>query len=314
MQLQEAMAEFELYFPSICCTLNAHLLIHLPAQILRCGPVPFFWMYPLEREVGRLVDSVTSFKVAEESMVKNHSLSEAVELARSRYEDASCSALRHRHLQGADPSMTPLYLQSEIVISLSGKAEEVLLSPEEKAHLLVLWKRHCPCVRQVYARYEADLAARRFQGPIRGWQPRDGGPALTPEQQAARFCPWGLAASFRRGHRNGTYLRGFEKRFKSYNSGFKVDDSSGSRYGVVKRFILHRAFPHPSSPRLTFVQVSDWRVPISHDLQSELPRAKSVAATVDFPRFCRFSDCFPMSVSFLPADDPHTWFVFEFCI
>ncbi len=70
-ELLETLAGWELHFPYYCCTINFHLLLHLPQQIRRCGPVPFWWMYSLERECGRLVDSIHSLKCAEESMVRN---------------------------------------------------------------------------------------------------------------------------------------------------------------------------------------------------------------------------------------------------
>ena len=135
-ELLETLAGWELHFPYYCCTINFHLLLHLPQQIRRCGPVPFWWMYSLERECGRLVDSIHSLKCAEESMVRNYLITEMIEHRRagdSQYR----SVLEHRHCDG-DPSMLPGYLQQEATCTVEGKCEEVSLTMAECDELLTL--------------------------------------------------------------------------------------------------------------------------------------------------------------------------------
>jgi hypothetical protein len=41
MELVETLTEWEIYFPFLSCTINIHLLLHLPSQIARSGPLPF---------------------------------------------------------------------------------------------------------------------------------------------------------------------------------------------------------------------------------------------------------------------------------
>ncbi len=73
------LAEWEQYYPFYAATINMHLLLHLPDQIDRCGPVPFSWLYCVEREMGHPLDWLHSLKCAEESVVRNYSMMDMIE-------------------------------------------------------------------------------------------------------------------------------------------------------------------------------------------------------------------------------------------
>ncbi|CAM8902665.1 unnamed protein product [Rhodiola kirilowii] len=46
------LCKLEMVFPPAFFTIMVHLLIHLPDQVLLKGPVPYSWMYPIERQLG----------------------------------------------------------------------------------------------------------------------------------------------------------------------------------------------------------------------------------------------------------------------
>ena len=43
------LCKLETIFPPSLCTIMVHLLLHLPDQVMRTGPVHFTWMFPIER-------------------------------------------------------------------------------------------------------------------------------------------------------------------------------------------------------------------------------------------------------------------------
>ena len=45
------MCKLETIFPPAFFTIQAHLPLHIPDQVLRTGPVHFTWMFPIERYI-----------------------------------------------------------------------------------------------------------------------------------------------------------------------------------------------------------------------------------------------------------------------
>jgi hypothetical protein len=322
LELIESLAEWELHFPSFVLTINTHLLGHLPIQIVRCGPPPFWWMYGFEREAGRLVDSILSRKNAEESMVRNFLLSEALELRRvSEAKDYDSPVFRReRHVGTADVTMLPAYLRSERICSLHGQKEVHLLTPREQHELLEHWRRLYPEIDAVFRRFEHDVSSGRFQGSIRHWEPCDGGRPLTDREleRCIRFCPLPSGEKYLRGYINGAYFRGIssDRHFVRTNCCFKTSQL----YGIADFFFLARAFPHPSAPENVFLRAAAWCEPIAPDPDNFIRRSRQPldvnAAPLSLSRlFCHLSDILPYPVvlkPFLQTHDSLLSYIFDF--
>ena len=329
MELLETLAELEFFFPYTMCTINLHYLVHLPVQILRCGPVFVYWMYPLERDAGRLVDSIKSMKVPEESLVRSYVLCEALE--RERAGDPHYASSLHRrvfHRGGSQPLVAPLYLSHEAVYNLVGSCTKDNLEPNLFAELVQLWRHRDASIDSVWLRFEEDVLNGRYHGDIRDWLPADGGPPLSERELDMRFTPSSEVALFRRGYLNDTYFRAYNidrNRVRS-NCCFKTyHPVHGVLYGVLDALLLHRAFPHASAPVTVVAQVATWLKPLSPDPDTNIPMALQLY-TPDpsdplhrfaFSKFCFFDNISPFNVSTLLAHTAEdetfaTHFVFEF--
>jgi hypothetical protein len=310
-ELFEVLSEFELYFPFYGCTINLHLIVHLPSQILRCGPAPFHWMYGLERECGRLVDFVHSFKCAEESIARNYQVTELVEHRRAG--NPGYLSPIHRHSSGIDDgdlSMLPMYLRHEAVCSVVGKRIDVNLSQLEQQELLSLWRRLDAPLNALFLRYEADIATRHVRMSISSWKPGDGGAPLTPIEESMRSAPCFNAQQFSRAFRNNAYFRSLSKdlKLKSCNSCFKANHPVlGLVYGIVDSFLLHRAYAHVDAPVTVFVKAAGWCKIGATDPENGLglctmfaePPLDAQDAPFYTTFYCPFGDCLPMPVCLL---------------
>ena len=49
-------------------SVNYHMVLHLPEQILNWGPPTAWWCFPYERIIGELIDTLTSGKSVEEQI------------------------------------------------------------------------------------------------------------------------------------------------------------------------------------------------------------------------------------------------------
>jgi len=113
LELIEVLCEWEQYFPFFTQTINFHLVLRLSLQISRCGPCPFFWMYALERECGRLVDGIHSMKVPEESLVQEYLLRELME--HRHVADPHYSNPLFRREGAANDALLPLYQSCKMI-------------------------------------------------------------------------------------------------------------------------------------------------------------------------------------------------------
>jgi len=324
MELVETLTEWEIYFPFLSCTINIHLLLHLPSQIARSGPLPFTWMYSLEREAGRLVDAVYSLKCAEESIARNYVVTELVEHRRAARPEASSPIHRHFHAADGDLTMLPLYLRTEPVCSLEGSGVAVQLSTTEQAKLLLLWRHRLSGLNELHLRYEEEVRMGVTEGPIFAWLPSSGEP-LTAEQEQMRFAPCFDGVSFVRAYRNHAYFRGVAHDVKRVTSNccFKaVHPFHGQVFGILHSVLVHRAYPHPDAPVSVFAKAAAWCKPVVNDPETGLGRCKQfhVLPSSDSDMalfstsFCPFSACLPIPVTLIPQkeDENETvFFVFE---
>jgi hypothetical protein len=324
--LLECLAEFELFFPFFACTINFHLLVHFPSQLLRCGPAPCHWMYSMERECGRLVDSIHSFKCAEHSMARNYLITELIEHRRAgglEYRSPIHRRLLWAH-SGDAVSMLPLYLKQEAVCSLIGKSTLVKLSPSDQHELLLLWRQLDNQLDQLFCRYEAEVASGRASCPIVAWTPNDGGPALTPLEAVMRFAPCFHGKKYDRAYRNAMYLRAVSKdsKFQSTNCTFKARHPIlGIVYGIVESFLYHQAFPHDDAPKSVFVKVTAWCKSLACHPDNGLQRCQPVlvkpSKSEDLPYFqssyCCLGDCLPIPLSLVdvPKSNPPQYFAIK---
>jgi len=72
VQMYELVAEHEVCLPLCMMTINLHSFVHLVPSILLAGPFPFWWMFPMEREIFCFRKSLRSFKNPEESILRSY--------------------------------------------------------------------------------------------------------------------------------------------------------------------------------------------------------------------------------------------------
>ena len=69
--LQHHHQLFAKIFGEYSVSVNYHMILHLPEQILNWGPPTAWWCFPYERRIGELSDTLTSRKSLEEQIF-NH--------------------------------------------------------------------------------------------------------------------------------------------------------------------------------------------------------------------------------------------------
>lgn len=313
LEVQEALTEYELYFPFSVMTINCHMLLHLPDQIRRAGPVTTHWMYPIERVMGRLVDEVHSLKCAEESIVRNYLVSELMQHRRVGHHEFQSPLTRlARHGQDSgDLSLHPLFGQAEQVCSVHGKGVEVALSLQEQAEVLALWRKLDSELDSLFTRYEQEVKQGVTDSSIQNWTPSTE-PMLTDTQLIMRFAPLHTALQYCRAHRNAVQLRAehVDRKFTRTNCCFQaVHHVLGDCVGIVDSFLVHRAYFHPDAPQSVFVRVASWCKPIANDADTGLPRCEqtlSNGAGVD-------RDVEDMDVDELPSAVESPWLTTKLC-
>lgn len=69
--LQDHHQLYAKIFGEYSVSVNYHMILHLPEQILNWGPPTAWWCFPYERRIGELSDTLTSGKSVEEQIF-NH--------------------------------------------------------------------------------------------------------------------------------------------------------------------------------------------------------------------------------------------------
>ncbi|XP_020245141.1 uncharacterized protein LOC109823267 [Asparagus officinalis] len=77
-EIVEILCQLEKIFPPSFFDIMVHLHIHLVQQILDCGPVNYFWMYPTERYLCRLKSYVRNRSAPEGSIAEGYLAEESL--------------------------------------------------------------------------------------------------------------------------------------------------------------------------------------------------------------------------------------------
>jgi hypothetical protein len=311
-ELVEVLSEWERYFPFYAATINMHLLLHLTEQIERSGPVPFTWMFGVEREMGRLLDCLHSLKCAEESVVRNYLIMELIQQHRV-HNPNFVSAVSRRDLDDlyTDDGMNPLYLREERVCELQGASKQRVLSADERNELLLLWRIRDPEINAVFERFEANVEG-----------------CDSAMEHKMRLGPCQLGKVFPRARHNATYLRSVRQDNRRVNTNCCVkvhDPRHGWCYAIIDHFLAHRAFPHDDAPSSVFIKVASWCRILPKDPETGLMLCEQLlqppldplhpGAHLLSSSFCALDDCCPFPITMcVQSETAHvvTYFVFEF--
>lgn len=319
-ELKETLAEFEAFFPFYAMTINTHMLLHLPEQIRRTGPVCHSWMYGTERHMGRLVDSVRSFKVVEESMARSAVMTELFEQVRlgdPEHYDPVFS--RRNALQGADLNFVPLYAHSEQICIVRGRSETAALSLLEQRELVSYWRRLHGEFDDLLKRFEHEVESGGTESKeITQWAPAER--PLTPTQAAMRYAPCKEGKMFLRAFRNAISLRSrrIDAKFSRTDCYFRAEHiTMGLCYGQAEGFLQHQLYYRPDAPVTVFVKVHAWFRPLPPCDTSGLSRCKRVSEADDdaslWGSFCPAGDIAPVAISMMiESRENSSYFVFEF--
>jgi hypothetical protein len=74
----KALCLLEKVFPPTFMDVMSHLMIHLVEELYICGPMHCCWMYPVERYIKTLKDSVRTYARPEASIAEGYHMSETL--------------------------------------------------------------------------------------------------------------------------------------------------------------------------------------------------------------------------------------------
>ncbi|XP_073133714.1 uncharacterized protein [Henckelia pumila] len=89
-----ALCQLERIFPPSFFTVMVHLVVHLASEARIAGPVPYRWMYPIERYLGKLKDFVRNRARPEANIAEAYLADECVVFC-SRYLNDTSSLYNH---------------------------------------------------------------------------------------------------------------------------------------------------------------------------------------------------------------------------
>jgi hypothetical protein len=287
-------------------------------------------MYSCEREYGRLVDTIQSHKVCEESIVRHYVLLEFIEHTKVA-ESVTYESAEHRsdvHARSPfDLTLAPLYLQHEQTCTLLGKSQESGVPDEACADVLALWRSVDPEIDSVFMRFEAEVKAGTTTASISNWLP-SAGPALSAKEKAIRRTPAKVAHTYVRAMRNACYFRGVSadsNRARAHKWCKVRHPRLGECYGMLSGFFSHQAYLHADSPCAVFARVSTcWLEPIIDDPITGLKRCRSrrVRPQPDHADYKWFThrivlvqDVLPVPITCVMQSETaeeRTFFIFEF--
>jgi hypothetical protein len=306
------ISRLELLLPCSFNTINTHLLQHIPGLcslsfhlwivlIVRAdfieegGPVPFTWLYRLESFQGWLKKSFKSPKSVEvrdpamyvrltlcacvcvqEGIFRNFIVVELCEWYRSIENPLFSLKSNPTRLYGrGQPSMLPLYLQSEVEVSTRGTvinlfdffvfsppavgfpSSVVNLTDDEIRQLRQLWRSAIPALDRLLIRYDNDVDE-GFEGTVEDWmravQSISNNTQLSVSDIQLLSMPF-IAFKYKRVYLNNLMFRSksLDTNRASANSCFKV--AGGTQYGRVDYFLSHGAHLSDNAPSDMFAVV-----------------------------------------------------------
>ncbi|GJU82265.1 hypothetical protein Tco_1284630 [Tanacetum coccineum] len=77
-QLVDILCNIEQIYPPAFFEIMIHLVIHLPQEARKGGPIPYWWMYPFEKYIKKLKNYVHNKAKPEGSIVEGYVAKEAL--------------------------------------------------------------------------------------------------------------------------------------------------------------------------------------------------------------------------------------------
>ncbi|CAL9013163.1 unnamed protein product [Prunus brigantina] len=136
----QVLCKFEMIFPPAFFTSMMHVMVHLPEEALLAGPVNYRWMYPIERLLGELKQSVRNRAKPEGSIVEAWIQYESLTFCRMYLKDVETvfNRLQRNYDGGMRNEKLSVFAQSARPFGYPGRGQSFSRNDMEVAHWFVL--------------------------------------------------------------------------------------------------------------------------------------------------------------------------------